>query len=364
MAKMKVALVGLAQAKGFVRIINHRKDFEVTALCDIDEALLNQVGDEKGIDVKYTDYNKLMESDAGAVILSTPIQVHGPQAIAALKAGKHVLCQYGASANPKEAEELIKAREDTGKKYMFIETDCYERRNYTMMQMAAKGLFGDLITGLGEYNHLAQINYNADGSLTWRGQLWSERNGGSVVAIHTSTPLFKMFGERVVAVQAMGSGSIYDKKMKRNDKITTLCKLVSGRMIELIHANGLPLPAQNGYNLYGTKGSFVRDKAALTNKGSGLHVWSRDNKWSFIEELEKTHGIKRLEDQYDLDETSRNGKGHGSTWAMIIHDFLDSIANDTEPPYNLFDSLHVDAIGWAAEKAMETGKTEEVVQFD
>ena len=122
-AKYKVGLVGLAQARYFAGIFNAYPQFEVTALCDINRNLLDYVGDELSISQRFTEYDSFLERDLDVVELSTPIQVHGQQGIAALKRGKHVLCQYIAASNPQEGEELLKAAQASGKKYMFIETD-------------------------------------------------------------------------------------------------------------------------------------------------------------------------------------------------------------------------------------------------
>jgi predicted dehydrogenase len=348
MANYKVGLVGLRQARQFADIFNAYPEFEVTALCDTDENLLNTLGDELGVTERFIDYYEFVESDLDVIEMSTPIQVHGEHSIAALKNGKHVLCQYIASNDLREAEELIDAKESSGKKYMFIETDCYECRSRIMMALAEKGILGKLITGRGEYNHLAQLNYNRDGSLTWRGKLWKERNGGFVVAVHTAMPLLRAFGERVQRVCAMGTGSIYAPEFRRHDGIFTLAQLSSGRMIELVHANGLPRPARCGYYLQGTRGCFDFDKAALPDQ-SGQQDWI---------------SLDDLETEYQLEQISRDYGGHKSAFALCVDDFVNAIVRDTEPPMDLYDALHITSIGWAAEEAMETGQSVEVIQFN
>jgi len=348
MAKYKVGLVGLRQARQFADIFSAYPEFEVTALCDTDESLLNTVGDELGVTERFLDYYEFVESDLDVIEMSTPIQVHGEHSIAALKNGKHVLCQYIAVNDVREAEELIDAKESSGKKYMFIETDCYERRNRIMMALAEKGFLGRLITGRGEYNHLAQLNYNRDGSLTWRGKLWKERNGGSVIAVHTAMPLLKAFGERVQRVCAMGTGSIYAPEFRRHDGVFTLAQLSSGHMIELLHANGLPRPARCGYYLQGTRGCFDFDKATRPDQ-FGQHDWM---------------SLDDLETEYQLEQISRDYGGHKSAFALCVDDFVNAILKDTDPPMDLYDALHVTSIGWAAEEAMETGQSVEVIQFD
>jgi len=172
MMKHKVGVVGLRQAAGFINIFESYQGTNVTAICDINEALLHEVGERYGIEQRFTDYEEFIKTDIDIVELSTPIQVHGQQAIAAMRNGKHVLCQYIAANDLAEAQELLSVAKASGKKYMFIETDCYERRNRIMMELAKRGVLGELTWGRGEYIHdCKSLGYKPDGSYTWRGEL-------------------------------------------------------------------------------------------------------------------------------------------------------------------------------------------------
>ena len=151
----RVGLVGLKQSQRFIDIFNQMPNTRVTALCDLDESLLNEVGENAGIEAssRFTDLAQMLESDIDIVELSTPIQVHGQQSIEALKHGKHVLCQYIAASNRSEAEELQSVAALSGKKYMYIESDCYERKNMVMRALIQQGSLGTLTMGRGHYIH-------------------------------------------------------------------------------------------------------------------------------------------------------------------------------------------------------------------
>ncbi|SDW55474.1 Predicted dehydrogenase [Marinococcus luteus] len=55
------------------------------------------------------------EKKAELAVIATPIHLHAAQAVTAMKAGSHVLCEKPASASWEEAEEMRRVRDETGK---------------------------------------------------------------------------------------------------------------------------------------------------------------------------------------------------------------------------------------------------------
>jgi len=63
----------------------------------------------------WTDLDAaLLQSGADAVYIATPVFLHAPQTIAALRAGKHVLCEKPMALNYAEALTMQRAAEETG----------------------------------------------------------------------------------------------------------------------------------------------------------------------------------------------------------------------------------------------------------
>ena len=73
MIRHRVGVVGLRQATAFINLFESYPDTKVTAICDIDEPLLNEVGDRYGIEQRFTDYEAFVQADIDIVELSTPI---------------------------------------------------------------------------------------------------------------------------------------------------------------------------------------------------------------------------------------------------------------------------------------------------
>ena len=74
----------------------------------------------------------LKESEADTVYVGTPVALHAPQAIAALRAGKHVLCEKPVAMNYAEACSIQQAAEETG----LVFGVSYYRRMYGKVQRA------------------------------------------------------------------------------------------------------------------------------------------------------------------------------------------------------------------------------------
>src|SRR4030095_11932041 len=96
MTTLNFAIVGC----GGITLQNHLPglalcpDVKVTALCDNDAATLERARQQTGVRAGSTNYNEIVtREDVHAFIIATPNSVHAPIALAAIAAGKHVLCE-------------------------------------------------------------------------------------------------------------------------------------------------------------------------------------------------------------------------------------------------------------------------------
>ncbi|MDR0720860.1 MAG: Gfo/Idh/MocA family oxidoreductase, partial [Treponema sp.] len=89
MPGIKIGVIGLGGIAGGVHLpgIAKCKDFELTALCDIDREKLNRVGDlyQIGGSMRFTDYRDLIASEnVEAVDICTPNDCHFQMAMEAV----------------------------------------------------------------------------------------------------------------------------------------------------------------------------------------------------------------------------------------------------------------------------------------
>lgn len=88
---------------------------EIAAVCDANIARAESVAKQFSIPHFYSDYNELLaQKDIAMVAIGLPNILHAPVTIAALNAGKHVLCEKPMSVNAQNAEQMIEtARKNT-----------------------------------------------------------------------------------------------------------------------------------------------------------------------------------------------------------------------------------------------------------
>ncbi len=87
-------------------------DFEIVAVCGRNGAKVEAIADAYDIRNTFTDYRDLIAcNDVEAVTIATPPALHHPAAIAAITAGKHVLCETPMARNANEAREMVRMAE-------------------------------------------------------------------------------------------------------------------------------------------------------------------------------------------------------------------------------------------------------------
>lgn len=118
---------------------------EVVAGSDINEAVLTQWGQENNIPRLYTRPADIInDPDIDIIDICTPNNYHAPLAVAAMEAGKHVLCEKPLAPNPAEVDKMIAARDATGKMLMTAQHFRFKGNSKAMKQEIDAGVLGDV----------------------------------------------------------------------------------------------------------------------------------------------------------------------------------------------------------------------------
>jgi len=118
---------------------------EITRVAARDRSRAEAYAVEHGIAGTAVDYQELVESDDVDVVYNPlPMSLHAEWTIAALKAGKDVLCEKPFAANADEAGEMVKVASAEGRKLGEAFHHLYHPLFAHLRDQLASGCIGDL----------------------------------------------------------------------------------------------------------------------------------------------------------------------------------------------------------------------------
>jgi predicted dehydrogenase len=91
---------------------------QVAAIADINKAAASALAMEYGVPHVYTDYREMLRLDLDAVDVCIPNLAHAPAVMAALGAGKHVICEKPLAVTVREVREMGMLADEKGLKLM------------------------------------------------------------------------------------------------------------------------------------------------------------------------------------------------------------------------------------------------------
>ena len=118
---VNIAIIGVGNiAEAHLNAYQKNPEVNVVAFCDINPTRLAFMGEKWGVDKLYTDLDTMFREvpEIEAVSVCTWNAAHAPCTIAALKAGKHVLCEKPMAMNAEEGKLMMETAKECGKLLM------------------------------------------------------------------------------------------------------------------------------------------------------------------------------------------------------------------------------------------------------
>lgn len=146
MNKLKVAVIGCGNiAMSHLTAYQSNPNVEIYALCDIDEKILADRAEKFHVTRTYTDYNEMLKlEEIDAVSVCTWNAAHAECSIAALNAGKHVLCEKPMAVNGEQARKMMEAARANGKLLMIGFVRRFGNDAAILRDMIKNDLFGEI----------------------------------------------------------------------------------------------------------------------------------------------------------------------------------------------------------------------------
>ena len=361
--KINVAIVGLGFGAEFIPIYQKHPDANMYAICQRNKEKLNQVGNEFGIEMRYTDYDELLKDpNIDAVHINTPIPNHGEQSIKGLKAGKHVACTVPMATSVDECRQIVDLVKSSGLKYMMMETVVYAREFLFMKELYDKG-------ELGKVQFLkASHQQDMDG--------WPDYWPGLPpmhYATHCVGPVLGLTRAEAEYVSCFGSGTIRPElHSKYNSPFaveSTHIKFKDSDLSAHVYRSLFDTARQyrESFEVYGSKKSvewpLIEGRPLVIHTGKRPEpeipeeVHSPDYAHYLPEPIQRftTKGVYDTDDHQHLSFTQ--GAGHGGSHPHLVHEFISSLVNNNEPFPNAKQSANITCVGILAhESAMQGGK--------
>ena len=191
---LKVGVVGCGIGRPHVEAYRSLPEqFEVAAICDLDDERLRQVATAHAIPRTTTDFRALCAMDDLDVIdICTPPYLHVAQTLQALESGRHVICEKPLAGSLKEADQVAEAEQRSGCRVMPIFQYRFGHGIQKLKFLVAQGIAGRAYLTTVETAWRRRAAYYA---VPWRAR-WATELGGPLVnlAIHAHDLVYDLLG--------------------------------------------------------------------------------------------------------------------------------------------------------------------------
>lgn len=153
--KLRIGIISCStMAQMHMKAVVDHPDAELYMICDINEELMCTAAEKYAVNRLTTNYKEMLLDEAvDAVIIVTPDQTHKEIAIAALAAGKHVLCEKPLALTIDDCKEMVQATEKAKGKMMVGQICRYTPGFLAAKTLIDKGEIGELFFVETEYAH-------------------------------------------------------------------------------------------------------------------------------------------------------------------------------------------------------------------
>jgi predicted dehydrogenase len=327
MQELKAGIIGLRMGRAHGRAIAASAGARVAALCDVDPELAAAVAAELGVERAETDFRRVVDEPAlEVVVVATPDQFHCEHTVAALEAGKHVLCENPMAPSVDECARMVAAAKAADRKLMIGHRLRFTPIFQTLKRMRDDGEFGEVYFVGAEY----QFDYSRVGG-RWRSDPRVGRHvylGGGCHAVD----LMRYFLGEVSTVVAMGN-HFAAPEMPADDCVAALYRTSAGHIGQVLVAGGAKRPHAATLAINGTRGS-----ALASNVSSRAQVW-----------------LTRVEELGDQWMTIPAGVNTDPVRAQMDH-FLGCVRDDLEPLVNGEEGMRAVAAALAAIESTASGQ--------
>lgn len=150
MSDLRVGVIGCGfQGQAHLRELRGTAGVEVTAIADLDDPRLAEVGDRFGVEGRFRDSRRLLDQELDLVTVCTMPNTHPALVVAALESGAHVFCEKPLARSADEAATMVAAAERAERLLTVGYNMRYMGATTAVRRFIAEGLLGDFLCARG-----------------------------------------------------------------------------------------------------------------------------------------------------------------------------------------------------------------------
>jgi len=156
MIRFGIAGFGLHAVRRLMPSFALAEKCRVTALSRRDPATAKKSAAEYGIPLAFHSVEELARSpEVDAVLVTTPNSLHLPDVLAAIRAGKHVLCEKPMAMNAAECRQMVEAAKQQGVLLGVAHIFRFDQSVNRIRELVAAGAIGKPVFARSEFSFLA-----------------------------------------------------------------------------------------------------------------------------------------------------------------------------------------------------------------
>jgi predicted dehydrogenase len=375
---VRIGFVGIGgQGSSHLENLLTLEGIEIAALCDIVpekvaawQRKIRERGrrEPAGFTRGPRDFERMCaEQELDLVFNATPWEWHVPIILAALKNGKHSASEVPLAYTVDDCWEVVEAAEKFGRHCVMMENCNYDRLEMLGLNLARKGLLGELLHAECGYNHdLRAIKFSTEGEGLWR-RAHATRRNGNLYTTHGLGPVAEAMGitrgnqlDYLVSLsgpsrglQAWQTEHLAPDDPRRRERYVlgdvnaSLLRTTAGQTIYLTHDTNLPRPYSRKYVLQGTRGileGYPR-RVYIEGASAAAHRWDPVEKWfeSHDHPLWKSEKVKQA------------SVGHGGMDWLEDWRLISCLREGVPTDQNVYDGATVSVVGPLTERSVANG---------
>ncbi len=362
---LKLGVVGAGEyANAFLPLFQKHPLVEEVCLAEVFPERRRENAARFTIARTFASLEEMLKSDVDAVAICTQRWMHGPQALKALKAGKHVYSAVPTGITVDEVGELVETVKRTGLVYMLGETSYYYPSIIYCRQRYGRGDFGRFIYGEGEYLHDMTHGfyeaYQRSGGAEWRR---TASFPPMLYPMHSVSLIQSVTGSRFTSVSCLGYVDTGDDGVFRAEisqwgnafsSETALFRTSDGGMARINEFRRLGHPGAIRLNLFGTVASFedrphsqvflTRDQSSQTELADRLvckGVRARIVDGRIVRDPDSPRVMNGVSEMHEIERLSpvyfeSPGNYHEGSHPFLVTDFVEACASRSLPSNNVW----------------------------